>query len=88
MLVITINISPKKIRITSNHKNLIILNPITKTFEYYEPHGEAITNKGYDTEHAVNILQKYIMDFIDDDLKFIPPSDTCPRRPKNMPKKE
>mgnify|MGYP003630950087 CR=1 FL=1 len=75
----------------STHRNMICINPNTKTFERYEPHGQKtylgqnslcyLTSEEYDT------ILKQIVDYWDKKyklkLQYIPPNENCPK-PKDL----
>ena len=72
-----------------NHANMLIYNVENAELYRYEPHGESYNAVSKETEKEINeFLVKFTQDqkVIDGlgQLKYIPPSESCPKIPKSV----
>ena len=65
--------------VMSAHSNLLIIDNLYKTIEFYEPHGIIFQHPYGKIFNISEILQNYIKDILKIDYYFINVSNTCPR---------
>ena len=73
------------------HRNMLIINHHTNTFERYEPHGartggRELSMGGYLNSEEYDDILKKMMNYINKEykekFKYVAPAQTCPRPPK------